>query len=234
MLVAAREAIAGCACGGEDRRGCHRCLLRYARDAEFPLMSRHEALGMLDGLLDDWRWRPTDGTDEISLVDQVESELEVRFLTPCSTGVRPAASPIDQGDRPRRRPGRPSCGSPAGTRWRMRLQNTIRGTRPDVHFMRLDAEPPEVAVYLDGYRYHAAATSRANRNRLADDADKRARLRAHGYRVFAVTWDDVERWRGQDSRAGAVWPPYGGNAQAGRAGASTGRSPGATRPSWPH
>ena len=41
----------------------------------------------------------------------------------------------------------------------MKLQNTIKGTRPDVHFKRLDAPSPEVAVYLDGYKYHASPSS---------------------------------------------------------------------------
>ena len=71
--------------------------------------------------------------------------------------------------------------------WQVTLQNTIEGTRPDVLFKRVDAAPLAVAVYLDGYAYHAAP----DKNRLANDADKRARLRAEGTVVFQLNWDDV-------------------------------------------
>ena len=71
--------------------------------------------------------------------------------------------------------------------WQVTLQNTIEGTRPDVLFKRVDAAPLTVAVYLDGYAYHAAA----DKNRLASDADQRARLRAEGAVVFQLNWDDV-------------------------------------------
>jgi hypothetical protein len=44
-----------------------------------------------------------------------------------------------------------------------------------------------VAVYLDGYAYHASPEI----NRLAGDAVKCARLRARGRVVFQLTWDDL-------------------------------------------
>lgn len=80
--------------------------------------------------------------------------------------------------------------------WQVRLQNTIDGAEPDVEFKRVDAAPLTVAVYLDGYRYHAAP----DRNRLASDADQRATLRAAGHVVFQLNWDDVNAAAG-DSRA---------------------------------
>jgi pimeloyl-ACP methyl ester carboxylesterase len=89
----------------------------------------------------------------------------------------------------------------------MKLQNTIRGSRPDVHLKRLDAAAPEVVVFLDGFKYHASVEY----NRLADDADKRARLRAHDYIVLGITWEDVDYWgtTAEDSS----WAPYRGLAQ---------------------
>ena len=75
----------------------------------------------------------------------------------------------------------------------------------------MDDAPLTVAVYLDGYRYHAAP----DQNRLADDADKRARLRADGHVVFQLNWDDVNAAAGDAAEAGSQpWHPYQGNAEA--------------------
>ncbi|BCL12371.1 DEAD/DEAH box helicase [Micromonospora sagamiensis] len=210
VLELARQRIAECDCRHEAKPVCHRCLLRYARNEHFALMSRDEALGMLDRLLDGWDVQEGTRTDEISLIHQVESELELQFLTKLlALGERP-----DSGLRIDRRRDHDGAriadlrfvrdNGHAVTHWQMKLQNTVRGTRPDVHFKRLDGPSPEVAVYLDGYKYHAAPQC----NRLADDAEKRARLRAHGFLVFAATWDDVKTWGGGDGSG--RWTPYGG------------------------
>ncbi|MFI7605854.1 DEAD/DEAH box helicase [Micromonospora sp. NPDC049366] len=210
ILELARQRIADCVCRHEGRAVCHRCLLRYASNEHFALMSRDEALGMLDKLLDSWDVEEGTRTDEISLIHQVESELEMRFLTKLlALGETP-----DSGLRIDRRTDHDGAriadlrfirdNGQSITHWQMKLQNTVRGTRPDVHFRRLDAPSPEVAVYLDGFKYHASSQY----NRLADDAEKRARLRAHGYLVFAATWDDVKTWGSTDGQG--RWTPYGG------------------------
>ncbi|WP_329101712.1 DEAD/DEAH box helicase [Micromonospora sp. NBC_01699] len=213
ILELARQRIADCVCRTEGKAVCHRCLLRYARNEEFALMSRDEALSMLDRLLDGWEVQQGPRTDEISLIHQVESELEMLFLNKLL--ARPELP--GSGLRIERRTDHDGAriadlrfttnGGQNMTHWQMKLQNTIRGTRPDVHFKRLDAPSPEVAVYLDGFKYHASA----EHNRLADDAEKRARLRAHNYRVFAATWDDVTTW-GNEEKPGS-WTPYAGNGQ---------------------
>jgi ATP-dependent helicase YprA (DUF1998 family) len=219
ILQRARQIIGTCVCQHEGRAACHRCLLRYARDHEYALMSRAEALGMLSRLLDTWAVSSGIRTDDISLIQQVESELEARFLTKLLTW----AGQPDSGVRVEKRTDHDGARlrdlwitAPNGvdvTHWQMKLQNTIRGTRPDVHFRRLDAPAPDVVVYLDGFKYHASAAH----NRLADDAEKRNRLRAHDFYVFGLTWDDVDGWRtgaeGADGGAAAGWEPYGGLAK---------------------
>jgi len=167
--------IETCVCAGEGKAACHRCLLRYARNEEFALMSRAEALDMLAGLLDGWQVTEGLRTDEISLIDQVESELEMRFLNKLTEWGSDPGTPvrIEKGnDRDGVRIRELWFTSADGrevTHWQMRLQNTIRGTRPDVHFTRLDGPSREICVYLDGFKYHASAAH----NRLADDADVR-------------------------------------------------------------
>ncbi|OHV69566.1 DEAD/DEAH box helicase [Pseudofrankia sp. BMG5.36] len=216
VLTAALDAIENCPCADAGRSGCPRCLLRYARRDEFAQIQRAEAVAVLRELLDEWEVTDSAPADQASMIHLVESELEARFLD----GLRAWAARADT-------PGTLSASTiiaggvraaelritgPDGgiAHWRMRLQHTIAGTRPDVHFARLDGPPMEAAIYLDGFRYHASA----EHNRLADDADKRSRLRAHGVRVFQLTWNDVDEWRtrtpGTPSPARA---PYQGRAQ---------------------
>lgn len=212
ILTRARSVIESCQCASEGRPACHRCLLRYARDDEFPLMNRRDAVEMLDALLDDWQVDQRQRTVDISLFEQVESELEALFLDKLLALGRTPGSGVRIAKRTERDGARYAelwLASPDGggeAHWEMKLQNTIGGSRPDVRFRRLDADAPDVAVFLDGRTYHASP----QHNRLADDADKRARLRAHGLTVIALTWEDVHGWRpdGQVPRL-----PYGGLAR---------------------
>jgi very-short-patch-repair endonuclease len=54
--------------------------------------------------------------------------------------------------------------------------------------MRADAQDARVAVYLDGKAFHASPAA----DRTADDARKRTALRDDGYRVWSLTWEDVQ------------------------------------------
>jgi len=222
VLQHARRIVAGCPCQDEGKKACHRCLLRHISDDKFDLVSRTEALSMLDDLLGGWATDSVPDTGHISLWDQVESELEARFVRALEVWATESAGSVLY------RPGavldgkrtaelhisrRGGGGEEQLVHWQVRLQNTIDGAEPDVEFKRVDAAPLTVAVYLDGYRYHAAP----DRNRLAGDADQRAMLRAAGHVVFQLNWDDVNAAAG-DSRAGRAgqpaWHPYQGNAEA--------------------
>jgi hypothetical protein len=208
VLDDARTVIAECRCAAEGRKACHRCLLSHIDDDKWPLVSRTEALSMLDELLGEWDTTPVGSTGDISLWDQVESELEAKFwqelrkwadsesvVTLSRSGAANGRYTADL---------RIGAASGNVVHWQVTLQNTIKGTRPDVEFTRLDAEPMTVAVYLDGYKWHAAP----DKNRLAEDADMRAQLRADGKLVFQLDWESVTG--GED----VPWPPYQGNGQA--------------------
>jgi replicative superfamily II helicase len=230
VLEAARRIVRDCPCQHEAKKACHRCLLGHINDTKFDLVSRAEAQEMLDDLLEDWDTANVPATDHISLWDQVESELEARFGQALKDWATQSAPSVLY------RPGPKRDGYPTAdlyvthadeqvVHWQVTLQNTIEGTRPDVMFKRLDGPPLGVAVYLDGYRYHAAPDI----NRLADDADKRARLRANGIVVFQLNWDDVDAAAGDVTAPGELrpWHPYQGNAEAAARGAYTqlGRDP---------
>ncbi|MER5418210.1 DEAD/DEAH box helicase [Streptosporangium roseum] len=218
VLEAALEIVAECSCKDTVKAACHRCLLAHVPGSKYDKVSRAEALAMLRELLDGWDTTTVATTDAISLWDQVESELEARFLGGLEAWARRTDTPgtLARGDVLNgKKTADLRIEGPDGSivHWQMILQNTIKGTRPDVLFRRLDDAPLEVAVYLDGYAYHASL----EKNRLAGDAVKRARLRAHGRVVFQLTWDDMDDWeargyapsvQGKPSRA-----PYLGNAQ---------------------
>ena len=139
VLVSAREVVAGCRCADDGKRACHRCLLSHIDDDKWPLVSRAEALSMLDDLLQDWTTTSVASTREISLAAQVESELEARFwkvlkdwaaaepavsLTPAATvnGRSTAALRTDS------------------AHWQVTMHHRARGTIPDVEFARTDQD----------------------------------------------------------------------------------------------
>ena len=209
VLVSAREVIAGCRCADDGKRACHRCLLSHIDDDKWPLVSRAEALSMLDDLLQDWTTTSVASTREISLAGQVESELEARFwkalkdwaaaepavsLTPAATvnGRSTAALRTDS------------------AHWQVTMHHRAGGTIPDVEFARTDQNAAKVVVYLDGYKYHASF----NENQIAEDADKRAGLRADGTVVFQFDWEAVDEMADDTITENMPWPPYRGNAQA--------------------
>lgn len=181
---------------------------------------------MLDELLgadgERWQTSPVSTTRQIPLERQAESDLEIMFVDTLEEWAK----------QPESRATADTYTTPAGTRaldlrlttgdgttmsWRVSQQRVLDGTRPDVLFERLDAPGPRLAVYLDGYRYHASI----EHNRLADDATKRARLRADGLRVFQLTYHDIKEWRNRVRDTGyagvaptdPVWLPYDVEAQ---------------------
>ncbi|WP_248965309.1 DEAD/DEAH box helicase [Sphaerisporangium perillae] len=235
VLDEAYRIVAGCRCK-EDRgkRACHRCLLSHVPGNLYDKVSRTDALDMLDTLLEEWEVAAVATTGDISLWDQVESELEARFLGGLEAWARRGDTPgtLARGEIVNgRKTADLRIEGPDGMirHWRVTLQNTIQGTRPDVLFSLVDAETQQVAVYLDGYAYHASPAI----NRLADDAAKRARLRAHRGLVFQLTWEDLDEWEGRgfapNTSREPLRAPYLGNAQSAARGlyqtAQRGRDP---------
>ncbi|MGA5648501.1 DEAD/DEAH box helicase [Streptomyces seoulensis] len=227
VLLKAREVIEGCGCLEKGLDGCHRCLLRRVRPADYDKVSRQEVRQMLDELLgadgERWRTSPVTTTQHIPMHRQAESDLEVLFMDTLLAWAQ----------LPESRASGDAYITPSGTHaldlrltaidgttlsWRVSQQRVLDGTRPDVLFERVDAPAPRVALYLDGYEYHAGR----EHNEASGDAGKRSRLRAQGLRVFQLTYADVKEWnrRVRDTGyAGAppadpVWEPYGESARA--------------------
>ncbi|MEU6555045.1 DEAD/DEAH box helicase [Streptomyces sp. NPDC046915] len=222
VLLKARETIENCPCLAKGLDGCHRCLLRRVPATDYDRVSRNEVRQMLDELLgkggEAWKTSPVAATHTIPLERQAESDLEVMFI---DTLKEWAAQPAAQAsaDAYTTTAGTYSLDlrltNPSGATlsWRVSQQRVLDGrTRPDVLFERLDAPGPRLALYLDGYEFHASA----RHNRVGEDAVKRTGLRADGLRVFQLTYFDVKDWQTRIRDTGyaaagpadPVWRPY--------------------------
>ncbi len=78
--------------------------------------------------------------------------------------------------------------SDGGRHWLLEPQVNLPGARPDFLLSCTDLQVPKVAIFTDGYAYHAAGAH----NRLAEDAQKRRVLRESGYLVLSVTAADLQ------------------------------------------
>ncbi|MFC5953574.1 DEAD/DEAH box helicase [Streptomyces pratens] len=244
VLAAAQEELRTCPCKDTARRACHRCLLGYAPEREYKHVDRQEALWMLDNLLgadgsSGWDVRKDSADAELRFADQAESDLERRFIECLDHWLELPGNAVaaDHAPTPTGRNGKQfTLARPDGghVHWEVVAQKDLHGyrTRPDLLFRPVagetttDGAPPlPIAVYLDGYRWHASSRT----NRIAADAAKRARLRADGILVWQITWDDVAAWdralKGEPAAdpdapldplapviagadADAAWPPY--------------------------
>ncbi|KIP98794.1 DEAD/DEAH box helicase [Curtobacterium flaccumfaciens] len=189
----ALAALQRCDCATDPARAaCDKCLLPFAPGGDVGSVSRTSALNNLqvllqfrDGAASDW------STTEIDPgVQDPESHLEQWFRKVFKERVTALGASLKE------IPG--EWGStiqvtlPGQHRtWSLRPQQLVGGTRPDFVLEASGAHVPPVAIYTDGFAYHASPANL----RLADDAMKRQGLRDLGYRVVALTWDDLRRLR---------------------------------------
>ncbi|MDX2936484.1 DEAD/DEAH box helicase [Streptomyces ipomoeae] len=244
VLAEAQRELRECPCKDTSRRACHRCLLGYAPERDYKDVDRQEALWMLDNLLgpdgvSGWDVRKDSADAELRFADQAESDLERRFIECLDRWLEVPGNAIsaEHGPTPTGRNGKQfTLARPDGSpvHWEVVAQKDLHGyrTRPDLLFRPVagettsDGAPPlPIAVYLDGYRWHASSRT----NRIAADAAKRAGLRADGILVWQITWDDVAAWdralKGEPAQdpdaapdpltpviagreADVAWPPY--------------------------
>ncbi len=195
ILQQAYDALLICDCQQDGRVACHRCLLGVASSAEVEYANRRVAVELLTELLSNWDFEDISTVADIDISSVQLSELELRFREQLKRAVRAepdqswAGSIGNRGEELDIR-----LAGPDGTprRWTVRPLETVKvggvATEPDFLFARQDTQDAPVAVYLDGKRYHASAENSGT----AEDARKRAALRADGWRVWSLTWQDVE------------------------------------------
>ncbi|UFU01872.1 DEAD/DEAH box helicase [Ruania suaedae] len=194
MLHTAWRLLRDCTCQEDDKLACDRCLLPFAGVHEVRYVSRAAAERHLRTIL--LSGKATDDavpeamswtvTEEEPAAPDKESQLEQKFRQVLRTrldalGATVVEQPTDVGNAWQITFG-------GGARWRLEPQQFLHGARPDFVLSSDRPNIPGVAIFTDGWGFHAAP----DRNRLADDAHKRDVLRQAGYQVLALTWEDVE------------------------------------------
>jgi hypothetical protein len=194
LLYRAWILVRDCPCKDEGRASCHRCLSPFINSSTQKHISRAAAeryLKMI--LLGD---SPTDGepseaigwavTEKPTHAYDPETHIEQKFrkvlherLTK-GLGASVQEHPGPNGNRWTINPG-------GGRTWVMEPQLALGGVQPDFVFYCNDQNIPRLALFCDGWQFHASPVI----NRIADDATKRAMLRDQGYVVLALTWQDL-------------------------------------------
>ncbi|WP_236731918.1 DEAD/DEAH box helicase [Mycolicibacterium peregrinum] len=194
ILELARNALQECPCRTEGTAACHRCLYGVLSPREMPHASRESALRLLDDFLSEWDVEeiPTVTGIDIAPVQLSELEMQFREALKAHVSARPGCS-VETANGSTGEELDLRLVGPDGEvrRWRMRPLVQVKAavwTEPDFLLTRSDAQDLDVAIYLDGEKFHASP----EHNRTADDAVKRDALRRDGKRVWSLTWGDVQ------------------------------------------
>ncbi len=195
LLRAAWMVVSTCACQDEGRHACHRCLLPFAPPGQPDRVSRSSAERHLRELLVlgtganeppvdmGWSW----SRQEPPSTKAIESHLELHFRRQFVELARSLSGAVTE------RPGPTGTAVqivfPGSRTWLLEPQVNVLDSKPDFVLRSTDTHVPPMAIFTDGYAYHAAPAHRAT---LAQDAVKRTNLSDAGYLVLSVTSADLD------------------------------------------
>ena len=197
LLHRAWERVRDCPCQHEQRLACHRCLVPFAPAGDLSRVSRSAAERHLRAIL-------TSGTPDAEPADAMswsltthepalpspESHLEQSFRKVFTERVTALGATVKETPGPQGN--RLSITFPGATRqWTLEPQVQMGSSRPDFVLRSSQGSLPAVAIFTDGWLYHASPAH----NRIADDARKRQDLRDGGVIVLGITARDVEHAR---------------------------------------
>ena len=194
LLHRAWERVRHCPCQAEPRLACHRCLLPFAAPWLVDSVSRAAAERHLRAILTagapdaepagEMSWSLT--TEE-PVPPSVESHLEQSFRTVFTERVSALGATVKESPGPHGN--RLTITFPGATRqWTLEPQVLMGASKPDFVLSSSQGGLPVVAIFTDGWQYHASPAH----NRIADDAQKRQALRDGGAIVLGITARDVE------------------------------------------
>ena len=195
LLYRAWERVRDCPCQHEQRLACHRCLVPFALAGSLNRVSRSAAERHLRAIL-------TSGTPDAEPAEVMswsltthepalpspESYLEQSFRKVFTERVTALGATVKETPGPQGN--RLSITFPGATRqWTLEPQIQMGSSRPDFVLRSSQGSLPVVAIFTDGWLYHASPAH----NRLAEDARKRQELRDSGAIVLGITARDVEQ-----------------------------------------
>lgn len=208
VLIAGLRALEACPCQDEGLAACHRCLLPYVRPIAYESMRRttaiealHILLGGEDAQPGAMQWAVEER--EVEPIAVTESPLERRFRN----AFIQVMQGIDGADVTTR--GTDISVRHGGQNFTLASQVDIAGSRPDFVLTWPSSDVQGIAIFTDGRTFHATAA----KNRVADDAVKRMRVRRAGYMVLSITDADLDEDAAREvapdgARSSGDLPPF--------------------------
>lgn len=218
LISSSLQTMENCSCkDSEELDGCLRCVLAGASQYEIVNISRKEAVKYLKMILErkNQLKELKNGLDEVNVDSFLDSDFEYRFLSMLRNlnesdikqklssryGVKIKSVEVGklESDPIYLTIGRNS--SDKEYKYKVEFQKPLNDgkekTFPDFYFQRLDDENSKnIAVYLDGFKYHAGPKSG---DRLSADMLKRqALINGDGvseHIVWSMTWQDLETFQ---------------------------------------
>jgi len=207
ILRRAKMALETCVCrqvqpqpDRPDTDGCYRCLRTYRRQHNSNRVSRERAIVLLGQLISAGeRRQPRQTLDELRSTALFESQLEKRFVDRLREYVASRHGTWEQAINRGRAGYRFTLPAGAGKDqdriWELELQTTLPSAqgvaiqcRPDFILRTDDDSLLPMAIFTDGFEFHCHP-----HNRLADDVQKRRAILESGrYRVWSLTWEDLD------------------------------------------
>ncbi len=203
ILRRARDRIRSCECFGDPARdGCYRCLFAYRNSRDMSETSAHEALAMLNEILDESdKLVRTDSLSDISVSGLMDSVLEARFVDALQRFSRVERPVKVQKALVRNKPGFALSVGLDAQEWLIEPQVTLGAAHGlpvevSIDFVLRPASVATgrkpIAVFLDGFQHHRA--------RVGHDMLQRMSLLSSGeYDVWTFTWQDVDAGFSRDT-----------------------------------
>lgn len=189
--------VLGPALGQDDTDGCYRCIRAYHLQYKAEEISRERGIALLRTMIEAGEQRTEIAAlDDITVSSQYGSVLEKKFIDRLQAMVLTGGGSWDKA----------LVKGTAGFRfrfggdirvWDVQLQPRLGPTQgvaiacqPDFLLSCDDAAVRPIAVFTDGFEYHAEPDKPTSR--LPDDAAKRRAILASGrYWVWGITWHDL-------------------------------------------
>ncbi|MCB0288743.1 MAG: DEAD/DEAH box helicase [Calditrichaeota bacterium] len=201
VLDTAYQVLKACSCQPEQGQtdGCYRCLYAYRFSYDMRDISRKTALELLSRILSRReRFVEVESINRISVNVLFDSELEARFIAALSRAGSPEL-PLQM--RKQLVKGKPGYYlNVNGRGYTVEPQADLgpaqgigNPSRPDfVFYPEKEQTARPLALFTDGFAYHVDAAGHTTRVGK-DLAQRLSLLRSGRYRVWSLTWDDVEQ-----------------------------------------
>ena len=202
ILSSALDILQRCSCNqSPDKDGCYRCIYAYRNNFDRKMTSRNAAISILSEILAHRDgFVPTKSLKDISLNPLFESELESLFIETVKNATVDGAPVQMQQEIVHGKPGWFCSINGHGYLVVPQVefepsQGVAVSCRADFVFYpeKTGKELRPVVVFTDGFSFHV--------NRIGKDMAQRMALSRAGYRVWSISWEDVDaRGKGLESQ----------------------------------